>query len=102
MSQKTILVVDDEPNIVELVRLYLQNEGIKVVAAHTGADALQLWKTAHPALIILDLMLPEVDGWEVCRRVRRESDVPIIMLTARSDDIHKIVGLELGADDYLA
>jgi len=102
MSQKTILVVDDEHNIVELVRLYLQNEGFRVISAHTGSAALHLWTTGHPALIVLDLMLPEVDGWEVCRQIRRESDVPIIMLTARSDDVDKIVGLELGAYDYLA
>ncbi len=102
MNDKTILVVDDEQNIVELVRLYLQKEGFRVIAAHTGSEALRLYKTDPPALIVLDLMLPEVDGWEVCRRIRRESEVPIIMLTARSDDVDKIVGLELGADDYLA
>jgi DNA-binding response OmpR family regulator len=102
MNDKTILVVDDEQNIVELVRLYLQKEGFRVVAAHTGPEALRRFKTDAPALIVLDLMLPEVDGWEVCRQIRRESEVPIIMLTARSDDVDKIVGLELGADDYLA
>ena len=102
MNEKTILVVDDEQNIVELVRLYLQKEGFRVIAAHTGSEALRLYKTDPPALIVLDLMLPEVDGWEVCRQIRRESEVPIIMLTARSDDVDKIVGLELGADDYLA
>ena len=101
MSDKTVLVVDDEPNIVELVRLYLANEGFGVQVARTGTEALASFHAATPALIILDLMLPEVDGWEVCRRIRRESDVPIIMLTARSDDIDKIVGLEIGADDYL-
>lgn len=102
MSDKTILVVDDEQNIVELVRLYLHNEGFRVVTAYDGPEALRLYRSAQPALIILDLMLPGLDGWEVCRQVRRESDLPIIMLTARSDDVDKIVGLELGADDYLA
>jgi DNA-binding response OmpR family regulator len=102
MSDKTILVVDDEPNIVELVRLYLHNEGFRVVTAYDGHEALRLYRSAPPALMILDLMLPGVDGWEVCRQVRRDSDLPIIMLTARSDDVDKIVGLELGADDYLA
>jgi two-component system, OmpR family, alkaline phosphatase synthesis response regulator PhoP len=102
MQDKMILVVDDEQNIVELIRLYLQNDGFKVSTAYSGAQALRLYKTVNPALVVLDLMLPEVDGWEVCRRIRRESDVPIIMLTARSDDVDKIVGLELGADDYLA
>ncbi len=101
MNDKTVLVVDDEPNIVELARLYLTNEGFGVQVARTGAEALARFHYDEPALIILDLMLPEVDGWEVCRRIRRESDVPIIMLTARSDDIDKIVGLEIGADDYL-
>jgi DNA-binding response OmpR family regulator len=101
MGDKTVLVVDDEPNIVELVRLYLTNEGFGVEVARTGAEALAQYQALKPALVILDLMLPEVDGWEVCRRIRRESEVPIIMLTARSDDIDKIVGLEIGADDYL-
>ena len=102
MSDKAILVVDDEPNIVELVKLYLSREGYSVVPAHDGREALERFAQDRPALVVLDLMLPEVDGWEVCRRIRRESDVPIIMLTARSEDIDKIVGLELGADDYLA
>lgn len=101
MSEKTILVVDDEPHIVELARLYLANENYAVETARTGSQALTKFASTKPSLIVLDLMLPEVDGWEVCRRIRRESDVPIIMLTARSDDVDKIVGLELGADDYL-
>jgi DNA-binding response OmpR family regulator len=101
MGDKTVLVVDDEPHIVELARLYLTNDSYDVEVAHTGNEALAKFASAKPALILLDLMLPEVDGWEVCRRIRKESDVPIIMLTARSDDVDKIVGLELGADDYL-
>lgn len=101
MTKETILVVDDEPNIVELARLYLEQDGFKVIAAHTGKIALERVKSDAPALMVLDLMLPEIDGWEVCRRVRMSSDLPIIMLTARDEDIDKIVGLELGADDYM-
>ncbi len=101
MAKRTILVVDDEKNIVELARLYLEKEGYHVEDAYDGAEALAKIKSLQPALVVLDLMLPEIDGWEVCRRVRKESDVPIIMLTARDDDVDKIVGLELGADDYL-
>src|SRR5207253_7594304 len=86
-TEKTILVVDDERNIVELVRLYLRNEGFRIEAAYNGAEALRRFAVVRPALVVLDLMLPEVDGWEVCRRIRRESEVPIIMLTARSDDV---------------
>lgn len=99
--KETILIVDDERNIVELARMYLEAEGYHVVVARDGKEALAQWRAAKPALMVLDLMLPQVDGWEVCRRVRAESDLPIIMLTARSDDVDKIVGLELGADDYL-
>lgn len=101
MTKETILVVDDEQNIVELARLYLEQDGFKVIAAHTGKAALDRIKAESPALLVLDLMLPEIDGWEVCRRVRANSDLPIIMLTARDEDIDKIVGLELGADDYM-
>ncbi len=101
MSKETILVVDDEQNIIELARLYLEKEGFRVEAANTGKAALDKVKAVDPALIILDLMLPEIDGWEVCRRVRSNSDVPIIMLTARDEDVDKIVGLEIGADDYM-
>jgi len=101
MAKETILVVDDEANIIELAKMYLQNEGYVVESARDGKEALTKVKSLQPALVVLDLMLPEVDGWEVCRKVRADSDVPIIMLTARSDDVDKIVGLELGADDYL-
>jgi len=101
MAKETILVVDDEKNIVELAKLYLEKEGYRVEDAYDGTEALAKIESLQPALVVLDLMLPEIDGWEVCRRVRRESDVPIIMLTARDDDVDKIVGLELGADDYL-
>ncbi|HZY41996.1 MAG TPA: response regulator transcription factor [Anaerolineae bacterium] len=106
MTKETILVVDDEQNIIELARLYLEQDGFRVIAANTGRAALDRVKADAPALMVLDLMLPELDGWEVCRRVRAgksvpDSDLPIIMLTARDEDIDKIVGLEIGADDYL-
>jgi two-component system alkaline phosphatase synthesis response regulator PhoP len=101
MTGERILIVDDEAHIVELVRLYLEREGFRVDSAADGARGLRLNRELRPALIVLDLMLPEVDGLEVCRQVRAESEVPIVMLTARDDDIDKIVGLELGADDYL-
>jgi len=101
MTKETILLVDDEHNIVDLARMYLEQEGFKVEAAYDGQVALDKVKSLQPALVVLDLMLPVVDGWEVCRRVRSTSDVPIIMLTARDDDVDKIVGLELGADDYV-
>ncbi|MGI8588999.1 MAG: response regulator transcription factor [Chloroflexia bacterium] len=101
MSEKTVLIVDDERPIVNLVKLYLENEGYRVEAAYDGNEGLRLARTLHPALIVLDLMLPGLDGFEVCRSLRRESDVPIIMLTAKTEDVDKIVGLELGADDYL-
>ncbi|HKZ55279.1 MAG TPA: response regulator transcription factor [Anaerolineales bacterium] len=101
MTGERILVVDDEPHIVDLVGLYLKREGFQVETAYDGAQALERIHSREPALIVLDIMLPGVDGLEVCRRTRAESDVPIIMLTARDEDIDKIVGLELGADDYL-
>jgi len=97
----TILVVDDEPNILELAKLYIEQEGYRVEGVGNGNDALSRLDTAKPALVVLDLMLPDIDGFEVCRQIRKKSDVPILMLTARKEDIDKIVGLELGADDYL-
>jgi DNA-binding response OmpR family regulator len=101
MAGELILVVDDEANIVELARLYLEKEGFRVEEASTGEEALKGFEDLNPALIILDIMLPAPDGWEVCRRIRSHSQVPIIMLTAREDEVDKVVGLELGADDYL-
>jgi len=101
MARDLILVVDDEKNIVQLARMYLEKDGFAVDSAADGEEALRKANALKPALIVLDLMLPKVDGWEVCRRIRATSPVPIIMLTARSDDVDKIVGLELGADDYL-
>lgn len=98
---ETILIVDDEQRIIDLAQMYLEQEGYTVTSATDGAVAFDMILDDNPSLVVLDLMLPSMDGWEICRRVRAESDVPIIMLTARSDDIDKIVGLELGADDYL-
>jgi DNA-binding response OmpR family regulator len=97
---QTILAVDDEPNILELVKLYLEREGYRVERATTGREAISKL-SVNPALIILDLMLPDIDGLEVCKQVRARSAVPILMLTARKEDVDKIVGLEMGADDYL-
>jgi len=96
-----ILVVDDEKKIVEILKGYLEREGYQVITAYDGRAALDLARSHAPDLIILDLMLPEVSGWDVCRELRRKSDVPIIMLTARDDTTDKIIGLELGADDYV-
>ncbi len=97
----TILVVDDEKNIVQLARLYLNNEGFRVEAAYDGGQALEKARTLRPDLIVLDIMMPELDGLSVCKELRKTSNVPIIILTARGDDVDRIVGLELGADDYV-
>ncbi len=98
----TILVVDDEPRIVELAGLYLRNDGYTVLSAHDGLSALRMIEERRPDLVVLDIMLPKMDGWEVCRRLRQgNNNVPIIMLTARGEDVDRIVGLELGADDYV-
>jgi len=102
MAGELILVVDDEPNILKLVGMYLEREGYRVESVRDGQDALKGVKHYQPALIVLDLMLPKIDGFEVCKRLRADqNDVPILMLTARDEDIDKIVGLEIGADDYL-
>src|SRR6266511_1866475 len=101
MSGSTVLVVDDERNIVQLAKLYLRNEGYQVETAYNGREALEKVKPTVPNLVLLDLMMPEMDGWEVCRQLRRDGDVPIIILTARTDDVDNVVGLELGADDYV-
>jgi two-component system alkaline phosphatase synthesis response regulator PhoP len=104
MNSERILVVDDDPDIVRLVRGYLEKAGFRVLTAFDGASALHLLRVEQPDLIILDLMLPDWDGWEITRRIRADSRLaalPIIMLTARVDDADKILGLELGADDYM-
>ncbi len=97
----TILVVEDESSIASFVSLYLKNAGYAVKTAATGGDALTQAAADEPALVVLDLMLPDIDGIEVCKRLRQRSDVPILMLTARDEDVDKIIGLEVGADDYL-
>ncbi|MCR4718837.1 MAG: response regulator transcription factor [Firmicutes bacterium] len=100
MSNK-ILIVDDERNIVELSKLYLEKEGFVTVCAYDGEEALQIFENEAPELVILDIMMPKKDGWQVCREIRKTSQVPIIMLTAKSDTFDKVLGLELGADDYM-
>jgi DNA-binding response OmpR family regulator len=99
--QALILVVDDEPKIVRLARDYLEKDGFRVLSAGDGLTALAIARAEKPDLIVLDIMLPGMDGWEVCRRLRGETDVPIIMLTARAEESDQSVGLELGADDYV-
>jgi two-component system alkaline phosphatase synthesis response regulator PhoP len=101
MAGKKVLVVDDDVKTVELVRLYLDRDGYQVLTAYDGVEALRLARESSPDLIVLDLMLPDIDGLEVCRTLRHESDVPIIMLTARTTDQDKLTGLDLGADDYV-
>lgn len=98
---ETILVVDDEEPIVELVAFNLKGAGFQVEVAYDGQEALEKAREKNPDLVILDLMLPELDGLEVCRRLRLEGNYPILMLTARSDEVDRVLGLELGADDYL-
>ena len=96
-----ILLVDDEANIRDLNAMYLEKEGFSVEHAANGNDAINRFEQIQPQLVVLDVMMPGMDGFEVCREIRRDSDVPILMLTARSEDVDKIVGLELGADDYM-
>src|SRR3984893_14458424 len=100
MSQK-ILIIEDEEGIIHLLNLYLRDAGYNVVSARDGADGLAMHAREHPDLVILDIMLPALDGFEVCRRIRTWSRTPILMLTARGDEDDRIAGLELGADDYL-
>jgi DNA-binding response OmpR family regulator len=100
-STQSILVVEDEASIASFVSLYLKNAGYEVRSAANGAEALAAVAAAQPALIVLDLMLPDIDGIEICRRIRQKFDVPILMLTARDEDVDKIIGLEVGADDYM-
>ena len=98
---RTVLVVDDEPTLVATLRFNLEREGYRVVTASDGEAAINLARSDHPDLLILDLMLPTIDGLQVCRTLRREMSVPILMLTAKGDEVDKVVGLELGADDYV-
>lgn len=101
MENNTILVVDDDPNICEVVKLYLNKEGFKIITALNGKQGLQAFKDNSPSLVVLDLMLPEVNGLDVCKEIRKESSTPIIMLTAKDDVVDKVVGFEIGADDYV-
>ena len=96
-----ILVADDDLNICELLRLYLEKEGFEVVMAHDGEEAVAKFESEKPSLILLDIMRPKLDGWQVCRQIRQKSDCPIIMLTAKGETFDKVLGLELGADDYV-
>jgi len=101
MESEKILIVDDDQNICELLRLYTEKEGFTVVMAHDGRRAVEVFKEEEPDLILLDIMLPEMDGWQVCREIRKVSKCPIIMLTAKGETFDKVLGLELGADDYV-
>lgn len=101
MSAEKILVVDDDLNICELLRLYLEKEDYNVVIANDGQSAVTTFRDESPALVLLDIMLPKLDGWQVCREIRKYSNKPIIMLTAKSETFDKVLGLELGADDYI-
>ena len=101
MANEKILVVDDDKNICELLRLYLVKEGYNVTMAHDGAAALAEFDKLHPDLVLLDVMMPVMDGWEVCRKIRAKDNTPIIMLTAKGETYDKVLGLELGADDYM-
>src|SRR3990172_4306805 len=97
----TVLIVEDDKKTASLISLYLEREGFRTVTAYDGQQALELARQVHPAFVILDLMLPLIDGWEVCRRLRQSSDVPILMLTARGEEVDRVSGLTLGADDYV-
>ena len=101
MATEKILVVDDDNNICELLRLYLEKDGYEVILAHNGGDAVKMFQDLSPDLMILDIMLPVLDGWQVCREVRKTSEKPIIMLTAKGETFDKVLGFELGADDYV-
>lgn len=101
MAVSKIMIVDDDSNICELLRLYLENEGFSTVIAQNGMIALSMFEKEHPDLILLDVMMPELDGWQVCREIRKTSTCPIIMITAKSEVFDKVLGLELGADDYV-
>lgn len=101
MSMGKVLIVDDDQNICELLRLYIEKEGYDTRIANDGKVALEVFDEYNPDLIMLDIMLPELDGWQVCREIRKKSQCPIIMLTAKSEVFDKVLGLELGADDYV-
>ena len=96
-----VLIVEDDRNTAALIKTYLEKEGFQAIVAYDGEDGLSMIKTAKPGFVILDIMLPKMDGWEVCRRLRSFSDVPVLMLTAREEEIDRVLGLSLGADDYV-
>ena len=98
---KKILIVEDEANIRELLRLYLEREGYTVIEAENGVEGIKKWKSEKPDMLLLDVMMPVMDGWAVCKEIRAESDVPIIMLTAKGETAVRVSGLEMGADDYI-
>ena len=101
MQKEKILVVDDDKNICDLLRMYLEKEGYAVTLAHNGIDAVNSFSSENPDLVLLDIMLPQLDGWQVCREIRKQSETPIIMVTAKDETFDKVLGLELGADDYV-
>ena len=101
MEKTRVLIVDDDPNINQLIKLYLEKEGYETETAERGDDALNLFKKNPPQIVLLDLMLPGMDGWQVCREIRKISTIPIIMLTAKDETFDKVLGLELGADEYM-
>ena len=101
MSLGKVLVVDDDKNICELLRLYLEKEGYSIILSHDGEEAVVKFNALKPDIVLLDIMLPGLDGWQVCREIRKKSNVPIIMITAKSETFDKVLGLELGADDYV-
>jgi len=101
LSKYSVLIVDDDIKLADLLKIYFEKDGFEVLVAHDGGRGLELIRDAKPDIIILDIMLPKIDGWEVCRKVRQGNDVPIIMLTARDEETDRLVGLEIGADDYV-
>ncbi len=101
MSNNKILIADDDAHIAELIKLYFEKDGFTTVTANNGRTAVELFKSEAPSIVILDVMMPEMDGWQVCREIRRVSNIPIIMLTAKGETFDKVLGLELGADDYM-
>lgn len=101
MASEKILIVDDDKNICELLRLYMENEGYEVELAYDGEEAVSKFRSFSPDMILLDVMLPKMDGWQVCNEIRKWSEVPIIMITAKGETFDKVLGLELGADDYI-
>ena len=101
MANNKVLIADDDSNISELIKVYFEKDGFETVTARNGKEAVELFKSEAPSIVILDVMMPEMDGWQVCREIRRVSNIPIIMLTAKGETFDKELGLELGADDYM-